>query len=101
MTARIFRPSKTAMQSGTAKTKNWVLVHEAETARSVEPLMGWTSSSDTNTQVRMTFPSKEDAIAYAKRQGLTYKVEEPKERRPKSLSYSDNFKANRRTNWTH
>lgn len=101
MAARIFRPTKTAMQSGQAKTKEWVLEHEPQSARQVEPLMGWTSSSDTKAQVRLEFDSKDDAIAYAKRNGLAYRVLEPKTRKPIRKSYADNFKYGRIGRWTH
>ncbi|MEL6610397.1 MAG: ETC complex I subunit, partial [Pseudomonadota bacterium] len=66
MRARIYQPAKTAMSSGSAKTKNWVLDYAPDSARSVDPLMGWTSSSDTQSQVRLTFPTKEAALEYAK-----------------------------------
>src|SRR5262245_31782464 len=66
-TARIYNPAKTAMQSGTAKTKSWVLDFEQASPKAVEPLMGWTSSSDTRQQVRLRFDSKEEAIAYCER----------------------------------
>ncbi len=101
MVARIFRPAKTAMQSGQAKTKRWVLDFEPEAAKSADPLMGWTSSSDMKGQIRLFFASKEEAIAYAERKGLAYVVTEPKERAVKTMSYSDNFKYGRVGVWTH
>jgi len=101
MTARIYRPAKTAMQSGRGKTHRWVLDYDAESARSVEPLMGWTSSADTKSQLRMYFATKDDAVAFAKREGVAYQVVEPKERAAKSHSYSDNFRFNRVGTWTH
>ena len=78
MTARIYRPAKTAMQSGNAKTKEWLLDYEPEEPRVVESLMGWTSSGDMKSQVRLSFDSKEEAIAYAERQGIPYQVFEGK-----------------------
>ena len=69
MVARIYKPSKTAMQSGMAQTKKWVLELEYDMAKSIEPLMGWTGSSDTNSQVQLWFESKEVAINYAKKKG--------------------------------
>ena len=78
MTARIYKPAKTAMQSGTAKTKDWVLDFEPEEPRTVEPLMGWTSSGDMRQQVRLRFASKEEAIAYCERHGIAYQVFEAK-----------------------
>jgi ETC complex I subunit conserved region len=101
MTARIYRPAKTAMQSGAALTKQWVLDYEPEEPRVVEPLMGWTSSGDTRQQVRLRFDSKEEAIAYATRNGIAFRVEEPKEPTRKIMSYADNFKFNRVGLWTH
>ena len=72
MVARIYKPSKTAMQSGMAQTKKWVLELEYDMAKSIEPLMGWTGSSDTNSQVQLWFESKEVAINYAKKNGIPY-----------------------------
>lgn len=101
MVARIYRPAKTAMQSGKAKTHRWVLEYEPEVARTVEPLMGYTSSSDMKQQVRLYFESAEDAVAYAKRVGLAYRVEQPKDRVVRGSSYSDNFRFDRSAPWTH
>ena len=100
MTARIYKPARTAMQSGEAKDK-WLLEYEPEAARQIEPLMGWTSSTDMKSQVKLRFDSKEEAIAYAQREGIAYRVEEPKESTRKMISYSDNFKSNRAAPWTH
>ena len=74
MAARIYQPSKTAMQSGLANTKAWVLDFEPEVPRQVEPLMGWTSSGDMRQQLRLCFGSKEEAIAYCERHGIAYQV---------------------------
>jgi hypothetical protein len=101
MTARIFKPARTAMQSGEARTKEWVLEFEPASPRSADPLMGWTSSSDTQTQVRLEFDTKEEAIAYATREGLAYTLAEPKPRKPIRKSYADNFRFGRIGNWTH
>ncbi|MCH9808221.1 MAG: ETC complex I subunit [Alphaproteobacteria bacterium] len=101
MVARIFRPAKTAMQSGQGRTKEWLLEHEPEAARQVEPLMGWTSSSDMKSQIRLEFDSKEEAIGYAKRHGIAFRVIEPKPRQPIRKSYADNFKYGRIGKWTH
>ena len=101
MVARIFRPTKTAMQSGTARTKRWVLEYEPETPREVEPLMGWTSSRDMKSQVRLTFATKDEAIAYAERNRIAYRVREPRPRQQVRKSYSDNFKFGRLGVWTH
>ena len=101
MTVRIYKPSKTAMQSGSARTKAWVLEHEPASPREVDPLMGWTSSRDTQAQVRLEFDTKEEAIAYAERNGLQYRLIEPSLRKPQRKSYSDNFKFGRIGSWTH
>lgn len=102
MTARIYKPSKTAMQSGVANTKNWVLDFEPEQPRHVEPLMGWTSSGDMRQQLRLRFPTKEEAIAYCERRGIPYQVTEdtPVPAR-RGMSYADNFAFKRRDAWTH
>ncbi|MGE3147196.1 MAG: ETC complex I subunit [Pseudorhodoplanes sp.] len=101
MVARIYKPARTAMQSGDAKTRRWVLDYEPEAARAVEPLMGWTSSTDMNSQVRLTFASKEEAVAYCERHGIAYRVAEPKDCTRRTIAYADNFAFARRGMWTH
>jgi ETC complex I subunit conserved region len=101
MTARIYRPAKTAMQSGQAKTKEWVLDYEPDQASEVEPLMGWTSSSDMNRQVLLRFDSKDEAVAYCERNGIVYQVFETRQPTRRGLSYADNFAQSRRGAWTH
>ncbi len=101
MTARIYKPVKTAMQSGQARTKDWVLDFEPEEPRTVEPLMGWTSSTDMRQQVRLSFASKEEAVAYCERHGIAYQVFEAKPASRRTISYSDNFAFTRRGAWTH
>lgn len=101
MTARIYRPAKTAMQSGAARTKLWVLDYEPEQPRTVEPLMGWTSSGDMRQQLRLRFATKEEAIAYAEKNGIAYQVQEPKEPARRTMAYSDNFAFTRAGAWTH
>jgi len=101
MTARIYKPAKTAMQSGQAKTKDWVLDFEPEEPREVEPLMGWTASGDMRQQLRLRFETKEEAIAYCERQGIAYQVFEAKAPERRTISYSDNFAFKRRDAWTH
>ena len=101
MVARIYKPAKTAMQSGTARTKLWALDYEPEQPRAVEPLMGWTSSGDMRQQLRLRFDTKEEAVAYCERNGVPYRVEEPKPEARKILSYSDNFAPNRIVPWSH
>jgi hypothetical protein len=101
MTAKIFRPAKTAMQSGKAKTHLWVLEFDQEIPRHIDPILGYTSSSDMNQQVRLTFETQEQAEAYAKREGIEYRVIQPKEVARQVVSYTDNFRFNRQQPWTH
>ena len=101
MSARIYKPSPSATQSGKGATKAWVLVYEPSSAMQVEPLMGWTSSGDMNRQITLRFSTKDEAVAYAERNGIPYRVEESKPIERKVLSYSDNFKSGRRGQWTH
>ncbi len=101
MTARIYRPSRTATQSGFARTKHWVLEFEPAEPRQIDPLMGWTSSGDMDSQIRLSFATKEEAIAYAERKGLSYRVEEPQSPTRQLVSYSDNFRTTRLDQWTH
>jgi hypothetical protein len=101
MVARIYRPAKTAMQSGTAKARDWVLDYEPEQAREIEPLMGWTSSGDMRQQVRLRFETAAEAVAYCERQGIPYQVAEAKTPARRTISYSDNFAFKRREAWTH
>jgi hypothetical protein len=101
MFARIYKPAKTAMQSGQAKTKDWLLDYEPATARETEPLMGWTGSNDMLSQVKLCFETKEEAVAYAEQNGIPYRVFEPHPRAMSKKSYSDNFKFGRIGIWTH
>ena len=101
MKARIYKPSRTAMQSGRAKTKKWILEFEPASARHIDPLMGWTSSSDTDAQVVLRFDSEADAVAYCERHGIAYQVYEPKAQKRSIRAYADNFKYGRIGQWTH
>jgi ETC complex I subunit conserved region len=101
MPARIFKPSRNAMQSGKGKSQDWVLEFEQSSPRAADPLMGWTSSSDTSTQVKLKFATLEDAEAYAKRKGIAYQVQAETPVKHQKKSYSDNFKFGRTENWTH
>lgn len=101
MTARIYRPAPNAMQSGKGKSKDWVLVHEPASAREIEPLMGYTSTTDTQTQVRLTFETLEEAETYARANGIPYTVQPSHVPVPKRTSYPDNFRSDRKTPWTH
>ncbi|MEL7542382.1 MAG: ETC complex I subunit [Pseudomonadota bacterium] len=101
MAVRIYQPAKTAMQSGQAKTEVWLLEHDREERRTRDPLMGYTSSTDMRQQVVLEFATKDEAIAYARRNGLEYTVSEKKPRRRTPKSYADNFRYGRRQPWTH
>ena len=103
MRARIYKPARTAMSSGTAKTHDWVLDYAPDSARAVDPLMGWTSSDDTQSQVRMRFATKEAALEYAAAHNIDAAVTEPKERKPnlRPGGYGENFATARRGAWTH
>ena len=101
MSARIFKPARTAMQSGKAAAEDWLLEYEPELRPTADPLMGYTSSADMLQQVQLRFPSKEEAVAYAERNGIPYRLSEAKEPTPKKVSYSDNFKFGRPQPWTH
>lgn len=94
-TVKIYRPTKNAMQSGRANTRRWVLEYEAERAKFIDPLMGWTGSDDTKNQIKLRFETREDAIAYAERKGLSYRVDEPKERVIRPKNYAANFSPDR------
>ncbi len=103
MPARIYQPARNAMTSGQAKTKQWVLEYVPAEARDIDPLMGWTGSSDTQAQVKMRFDSKEAALAYAAKNGIEAEVTEPHKRKQniRPGGYGDNFATNRRQVWTH
>ena len=101
MPARIYRPSKTAMQSGIAKTSRWLLEYEPESPREIEPLMGWTSSGDMKQQLRLRFHTKEEAIAYCEKHGVPYQVFEEQLPERRKIAYADNFAFKRRDAWTH
>ena len=100
MTARIYRPAKTAMQSGHSKDR-WLLEFASDVPREIDPLMGWTGSSDTQQQVKLWFETRDEAIAYASRHGIAAQVEEPHDPKRRTMAYSDNFKSNRIGSWTH
>ena len=101
MQVRIYQLPKTAMQSGRALTKRWVVEFEPADAKRVEPPMGWTSSGDTRQQLRLYFESQAEAEAYARRKGLMYSVETPRERTVRPKAYGDNFRADKLLTWTH
>jgi len=100
MKVRIFKPAKTAMQSGTANTQEWVLEPEPS-PKQVDPLMGWTSSRFTMEQVRLSFTTLDEAKAYAEKEGWQYTVEQPQLRPVRPKAYADNFAYTRVGRWTH
>jgi ETC complex I subunit conserved region len=101
MTVLIYKPAKSAMQSGKGGTDEWVLDSGSAAAVTVDPLMGWSGSGDTQNQVQLTFPTREDAVRYAEQAGLAYTIIEPATRRRTVRSYADNFKFGRIGSWTH
>ena len=101
MPAKIYRPAKTAMQSGKAKTNFWLLEFEQEAPRRIDPVTGYTGSGDMRQQIRLTFETRELAVAYAEKHGIAYRVIEPKDATRKQLSYTDNFRYSRTQPWTH
>jgi hypothetical protein len=93
--ARIFQPAKTAMQSGRARTRKWVLEYEPASRRDPDPLMGWSSARDTLNEVQLRFDTLDEALAFVKKLGLEYALDEPHARTPKAKSYADNFRYDR------
>ncbi len=101
MLARIYKPTRSAMQSGKARTKKWVLEYEPQTPRRIDPLMGWTSADDMRQQVSLEFGTAGEAMAYAEKNKIAYQLFEPHNPSPKAKSYSDNFRFDRKIPWTH
>ncbi|MEN3976655.1 ETC complex I subunit [Emcibacter sp. SYSU 3D8] len=97
MQAKIYKPAKNAMQSGWANTRKWLLVYEPQRPKRIDDLMGYTSSDDTSRQVRLSFDTQEEAVAYAEKHGLSYQVQEPHVRQLRIKAYADNFKYTRQT----
>ena len=92
MTIKIYKPSKTAMQSGIGKTKKWLAEYISDEETVKDHLMGWNSSADTKTQIKVFFETKEQAIAWAKKNNYQFYIEEPKVKKIKPKSYSSNFR---------
>jgi hypothetical protein len=101
MRARIYQQPKNAMQSGVARTQDWVLAYQREEAQRNDPLMGWAGSGDMRSQISLRFATREEAIAYAERNNIPYDLELPPPRRMQPKAYADNFKYGRAENWTH
>ena len=90
-TVRIYRPARNAMQSGRANMKRWLLEFDPAEAQEADQLMGWAGSGDTNRQLKLWFATEEEAVAFAQKKGLAYRVEAPHERVVKIKTYADNF----------
>jgi ETC complex I subunit conserved region len=101
MLARIYKPARTAMQSGNAAAEKWLLEYEPELRPAADPLMGYTSSADMRRQIRLEFDTREEAVLYAERNGIPFAVSDSNESAPKKISYSDNFRFGRPQPWTH
>ncbi|MEM9524511.1 MAG: ETC complex I subunit [Pseudomonadota bacterium] len=103
MRARIYQPAKTAMQAGRARTKEWILEFAPASARGIDPLMGWTSSTDTQSQVKLRFDTKQAALDYARDHGIDSVLMQSHERKPniRDHGYAENFNVHRRGSWTH
>ena len=103
MQARIYQPPRSAMTSGQANTRTWVLEYAPEEPKRIDPLMGWTGSGDMRGQIRMRFATRDAAVDYAERHGIPYRIEEPHKRRPnvRPRGYGGNFAHDRRGAWTH
>ena len=101
MTIKIYKPSKTSMQSGFGKTKLWLAEYISDVDNVKDLLMGWDSSLDTKSQIKVYFDTKEQAIKWAKNNNYQYFVEDPKERKVKPKNYASNFDVNRKEPWTH
>ena len=101
MTLKIYKPSKTAMQSGLGKTKRWLAEYISDVTTTKDTLMGWTSSSDARSQIKLFFDTKEQAIEWAINNNYQFYLEEPQKRIIKPKSYASNFDFNRKEPWTH
>ncbi len=101
MTIKIYKPSRTSMQSGTGKTKKWIAEYISDSDSSKDYLMGWTSSFDTQTQIKLFFDTLEQAIDWVKKTNYQYFVELPRNKKIKIKSYSSNFDTDRKEPWTH
>tara|TARA_Y100001970_G_scaffold287448_1_gene412148 strand:+ start:300 stop:605 length:306 start_codon:yes stop_codon:yes gene_type:complete len=101
MTIKIYKPSKTAMQSGSGKTKKWLAEYISDLNNTKDSLMNWNSSNDTNSQIKVFFETKDQAVNWAIKNDFQFYVEEPKVKKIKPKSYSSNFDINRKESWTH
>lgn len=98
---RIYQPRKTAMQSGGARTRHWLVEFEPGAKIKIDSLMGWAGAGDTRNQVQLQFKTKEEAISFCDKNDLVYNLIGPKPRTTKLKAYADNFSYARKKNWTH
>ncbi len=101
MLARIYQPARTATQSGKGKTRVWVLEFAPASARRQDALMGWTQTTDMDGQVRLSFDTRDEAVAYADRHMIPFQIFDPKPARKIIKAYADNFAFGRKQPWTH
>ena len=101
MLARIYQTAKSAMQSGKAATRGWRLEFEPASARFADPLTGWTGSRDMDGQIRIDFDTAEEAVAYAERHGIPFRLHHSNKPPAIIKAYADNFAAGRKLPWTH
>ena len=101
MTIKIYIPAKTSMQSGHGKSKKWLAEYVSDSEKVKDTLMGWNSSLDTKSQIRLFFDTKDQAIEWAKKNNYQYFIEEPKSKKIKPKNYASNFDINRKESWTH
>ena len=101
MTVKIYKPSKSSMQSGQMNTKKWLAEYISDTEQVKDTLMGWNSSLDTKSQIKVFFETKEQAIEWAKKNNYQYFIEDTKKRKIKPKNYASNFDINRKESWTH
>lgn len=99
--AKIYRPAKTAMQSGRSKSESWIIEYPRASKVAPEPLMGWQASADTARQIKLFFNSLDAAISYCKVHSIAFEVVKPKQRKLRMKSYADNFAFDRVGSWTH
>ena len=99
--ARIYAPTKTTMQSGQSRARDWILEFEPASARTPDPLTGWTSSTDLNGQIRLSFETQAQAVAYAQKHGIAFQLFQPNTRKLIIKAYADNFAADRKQPWSH
>ena len=101
MTIKIYKPSKSLMQSGQRNTNKWLAEYISDSQQVKDTLMGWNSSLDTKSQIKVFFDTKEQAIEWAEKNNYQYFVEDPKKRKIKPKNYASNFDINRKESWTH